>query len=306
MGYDPVIIETVGVGQDEVEYRNARAHTHGRRQRARAGDEIQAIKAGVLEAGQVFVLNKADRPRPTICVVSSSSCCTCARMASVRRWEPPLLATVATRSEGLEPLADALNAHAAHSAHDRAVHATARCTQAIGSSSLNLRKPAGSACSKPARLDPALANVVDDVRARWRVDPYSAVEMLLDRLAWRPSGSAAMLKLLGFLPRRVDLTRTAFRDYYERQHAPLSAAAPARVSASTSANHLADVALEPGCDTDSEFWYDDAETAAASVPWLASSEGQVLRRDEAQFMDRRAHRCVRGQRAVVARSAARI
>ena len=51
-------------------------------------------------------------------------------------------------------------------------------------------------------------------------------------------------------------------------------------------NHLADVTVEPGFDTVSEFWYDDAETAGRVGAWLASSAGQVLRNDEAQFMDR--------------------
>jgi hypothetical protein len=94
-----------------------------------------------------------------------------------------------------------------------------------------------------------------------------------------------MLKLLGFLPRRADLTRAAFRDYYERQHAPLSLE-HLRVFRKYVRNHLADVTVEPGFDTVSEFWYDDAETASRVGTWLASPEGQVLRRDEAQFMDR--------------------
>ena len=94
-----------------------------------------------------------------------------------------------------------------------------------------------------------------------------------------------MLKLLGFLPRRADLGRAAFRDYYERQHAPLSLQ-HLRVFRKYVRNHLADVTVEPGFDTVSEFWYDDAETAGRVGAWLASSEGQVLRNDEAQFMDR--------------------
>jgi hypothetical protein len=94
-----------------------------------------------------------------------------------------------------------------------------------------------------------------------------------------------MLKLLGFLPRRAGLTRQAFREYYERRHAPLSLR-HLRVFRKYVRNHLADPTLEPGFDTVSEFWYDDAEAAGRVGAWLASSEGQVLRRDEAQFMDR--------------------
>ncbi len=81
MGYDPVIIETVGVGQDEVEIATL-AHTTVVVSVPGLGDEIQAIKAGVLEAGQVFVLNKADRPgaddlRRQLELMRRARCTTC-------------------------------------------------------------------------------------------------------------------------------------------------------------------------------------------------------------------------------------
>src|SRR5262245_20964530 len=94
-----------------------------------------------------------------------------------------------------------------------------------------------------------------------------------------------MIKMLGFLPRRTDFTRPAFREYYEHQHAPL-ALRHVRVFAKYVRNHLADVAPEPGFDTVSEFWYDDLQAAARIGAWLETPDGQVLRRDEAQFMDR--------------------
>jgi hypothetical protein len=93
------------------------------------------------------------------------------------------------------------------------------------------------------------------------------------------------MKTLGFLPRRADLTRQAFRDYYEHRHAPL-ALKHIRVFAKYVRNHLAALRSEPGFDTVSEFWFDDVPAAAGVGAWLASPDGQVLRRDEAQFMDR--------------------
>ena len=77
MGYDPVVIETVGVGQDEVEIATL-AHTTVVVSVPGLGDEIQAIKAGVLEAGQCSCSTRPTGPAPTISVASSSSCCTCA------------------------------------------------------------------------------------------------------------------------------------------------------------------------------------------------------------------------------------
>jgi LAO/AO transport system kinase len=61
MAFDPVIIETVGVGQDEVDVASY-AHTTVVVVSPGTGDEIQAIKAGILEAADVIVVNKADRP----------------------------------------------------------------------------------------------------------------------------------------------------------------------------------------------------------------------------------------------------
>ena len=61
MGYDIVIIETVGVGQDEVEIAQF-AHTTAVVNLPGMGDDIQAMKAGLLEIGDVFIVNKADMP----------------------------------------------------------------------------------------------------------------------------------------------------------------------------------------------------------------------------------------------------
>jgi hypothetical protein len=95
-----------------------------------------------------------------------------------------------------------------------------------------------------------------------------------------------MLKTLGFLPRRRDLTRAAFRDYYERRHAPL-ALSHVHVFVKYVRNHLAEGAAPASAfDTLSEFWYADAEAAASVGKWLQTAAGQVLREDEAQFMDR--------------------
>ena len=101
-------------------------------------------------------------------------------------WEPPLLATVATRSEGLEPLADALNAHAAH------LRTTGQFTQRLGARShrvfvAEFAKACGQRLLEPARLDPALANVVDNVRLgrSIRIRPSRCCWI---GSPWRPSG----------------------------------------------------------------------------------------------------------------------
>lgn len=95
-----------------------------------------------------------------------------------------------------------------------------------------------------------------------------------------------MLKTLGFIPRRGDLTRAAFRDYYETRHAPL-ALRHIRVVAKYVRNHVVSgEPADPGFDCLSEFWFGEPKAFYDVCDWLASPAGQMLRDDEAQFMDR--------------------
>jgi len=94
------------------------------------------------------------------------------------------------------------------------------------------------------------------------------------------------MKTLGFIPRRADITRAAFREHYETQHAPL-ALRHIRVFAKYVRNHVVHaLPREPGFDCLPEFWFDTPEATATIGAWLASPAGEVLRQDEARFMDR--------------------
>ena len=98
-GFDVVLVETVGVGQDEVEVvrtvqTNLVVLVPG------MGDDIQAIKAGIMEIGDVFVVNKADRPGADKTVTEVTM-----MMSLVEEhgdWIPPIIKTVASRAEGIE------------------------------------------------------------------------------------------------------------------------------------------------------------------------------------------------------------
>ena len=104
-GFDIVLVETVGVGQDEVDVirtvqTNVVVLVPG------MGDDIQAIKAGIMEIGDIFVVNKADRPGTDKTVTEVTM-----MMSLVEEhgeWVPPIVKTVATRSEGIDEL-DAAN-----------------------------------------------------------------------------------------------------------------------------------------------------------------------------------------------------
>ncbi|HEY0370891.1 MAG TPA: methylmalonyl Co-A mutase-associated GTPase MeaB [Thermoanaerobaculia bacterium] len=107
-GFDIVLVETVGVGQDEVEVvrtvqTNVVVLVPG------MGDDIQAIKAGIMEIGDVFVVNKADRPGADKTVTEVTM-----MMSLVEEhgdWVPPIVKTVASKSQGIAELDEALMKH---------------------------------------------------------------------------------------------------------------------------------------------------------------------------------------------------
>jgi LAO/AO transport system kinase len=109
MGYDVIVIETVGVGQDEVEVAES-VHTTAVVSLPGMGDEIQAMKAGLLEIGDIFVVNKADKPGADD-VVDQLRLMLDMRTGSDNEWKPPIIKTVAIDGQGVIELVDAFSAH---------------------------------------------------------------------------------------------------------------------------------------------------------------------------------------------------
>ncbi len=109
-GFDWILVETVGVGQDEVDIALSVdsvlvVAVPG------LGDDIQAIKAGLMEIADVFVLNKADREGAERAFRDLTGLLS---LAEEPPWLPPIVRTVASRNEGIEELLAALEAHRAH------------------------------------------------------------------------------------------------------------------------------------------------------------------------------------------------
>jgi LAO/AO transport system kinase len=107
-GFDKVIVETVGVGQDEVEIVKT-ADVSVVVLVPGMGDDIQAIKAGIMEIGDVFVINKADREGVLRTQKELESLLSLAHRPDM--WNPPIVKTIATESKGLEDLAAAIEAY---------------------------------------------------------------------------------------------------------------------------------------------------------------------------------------------------
>jgi len=109
-GFPWLLIETVGVGQDEVEVTEA-ADTTLVVVTPGWGDGIQAAKAGILEIGDVFVVNKADRPGVKDTVADLR---TMLQLGGERDWSPPIVETVAVSGTGIDDVMDAISSHRSH------------------------------------------------------------------------------------------------------------------------------------------------------------------------------------------------
>jgi LAO/AO transport system kinase len=171
MGFVHLLIETVGVGQDEVEIAEA-ADTTIVVVTPGWGDAIQAAKAGILEIGDVFVVNKADRPGVGDTVRDLQGMLA---LAEHPPWQPPIVTTVAERGEGVSEVIEAVAAHREHLGRDglEARRRRRRRSELEGALTAVLRRRAADRAD-----DPAHQAVVDDVLDGGS-DPWSAAEALL-------------------------------------------------------------------------------------------------------------------------------
>ncbi len=120
MGWDVIIVETVGVGQDEIDIGHL-AHSTVVVVVPGMGDDIQAIKAGILEIADIFAVNKSDRPGADRIVRELRGMLElrhAARAPSEKKgdspaneWEPPILKVVASRDQGVDDLLEAIDSH---------------------------------------------------------------------------------------------------------------------------------------------------------------------------------------------------
>ncbi len=167
-GFDPILVETVGAGQSEVEVARL-AETTVVVEVPEMGDEVQAIKAGLLEVADVIAVNKGDRPgadraaRQLRAMLSTAG-------GRIERKPPPVLVTTATSGEGVTALADAIEAHRSvarepMAARDRAVNQVRRAMADLAVRRAEVSK----------EWDPTL----DAVAAR-DLDPITAAERMLD------------------------------------------------------------------------------------------------------------------------------
>ncbi len=113
VGYPWIVLETVGVGQVEVEVVGA-ADTVVVVVNPGWGDSVQANKAGLMEIADIFVVNKADRPGAADTRRDLEQMLDLSPVAGSGGWRPPVVATTATTGEGVDALRQAITAHREH------------------------------------------------------------------------------------------------------------------------------------------------------------------------------------------------
>jgi LAO/AO transport system kinase len=177
-GKDDVLIETVGVGQAEIDIVD-HADTIVLALMPGSGDSIQALKAGVMEIPDVIVVNKADHPMTDTMVREVRG--VLALSQDPEGWKVPILRTEAVRGEGVAELAEAINEHRTHikaagTLQERRARNLRNEVLGIASSRMRRRMEATAAA------DPETAALLERV-VRRELDPASAASELLERQA---------------------------------------------------------------------------------------------------------------------------
>ena len=171
-GFDWIVIETVGVGQDEVEIAHA-SHTTVVVSAPGLGDEVQAIKAGILEIADIHVVSKCDRSDANRTMADLKMMLKDA-MPQDGSWRPPVVGISSLKAEGFEQLLDAITRHRdalSGQAGDKRRRAIARFRLSKTTETLTLERLRGLLRQ---RLDAAADTLADRQN-----DPYAEAEGLV-------------------------------------------------------------------------------------------------------------------------------
>jgi LAO/AO transport system kinase len=170
-GFDQLILETVGVGQSELEVAGI-ADTTLVVMAPGLGDGVQMIKAGIMEIADVFVVNKADLPGYERTVQEIRSML---NMGPRLAWKPPIVPTVAARGEGIEELMKAVERHRTHL--ESSGEGEARRRRRLEDEAADLvAEWSRVAARRLLQQDPALRRTLEDEQA-----PYGAAETILKK-----------------------------------------------------------------------------------------------------------------------------
>jgi LAO/AO transport system kinase len=183
-GCDVVLVETVGVGQSEVEVAGL-ADTTVVLVAPGMGDAIQAAKAGILEIGDVYVVNKADREGADVTTRDLRHMLTLGERRGPGEWRPPVVKTVASREEGIDEVLEALEKHRGwlEETGRLRVRRHRRAAEEVAALAVTaLRERIGD-----LRRGRTLSDLADRVLGGG-LDPYAAADLLVESLTAPTTG----------------------------------------------------------------------------------------------------------------------
>jgi LAO/AO transport system kinase len=194
MGKEVILVETVGVGQDEIDIVRT-AHTCLVIAVPGLGDDIQAIKAGIMEIGDLFVVNKADREGAERTFAEIEAIIRQNRTGN--GWRPRIFKTMAVKNEGIDELARGIQEHqrfllAAEGRRRKGRERSESMLWALLSERLLLR------VKERVAVGGAFEDLIEQVSTR-QIDPYTAVEQLLTCLGL-PAEPAPLPRLRQGIP----------------------------------------------------------------------------------------------------------
>jgi LAO/AO transport system kinase len=173
-GRDVILLETVGVGQAEVDVID-HADTVVLVLMPGSGDSIQALKAGVMEIPDIIVVNKADHPMTDTMVREIKGVLA---LGPPQGWQVPIVRTEAVRGEGLEELADTLDEHRAFIESEGTLMERRRrnlMNEVLGIATFRMRRELEEA----VKGDPGVMELLDRVVSR-EIDPATAAGAILE------------------------------------------------------------------------------------------------------------------------------
>lgn len=176
VGFDVIIVETVGVGQSEVDVVNA-VDTVVLVLAPGAGDGVQAAKAGILEIADIYVVNKADREGAEGVVRELRSMIGLGAPSNTS-WTPEIVTTTATTGQGLTDLVKAISSH-----HDWAVASGDRALRSVERAKLNLRRAVLDSLEELMNLNESAVNALSSKVASGEISTESAVKQILRDLS---------------------------------------------------------------------------------------------------------------------------
>jgi LAO/AO transport system kinase len=177
---DVIIVETVGTGQDEIEIAKF-AHTLVVVTMPGGGDEIQSIKAGILEVGDIFVVNKADYPETYRTIAELKFMLELGRDRKKDGWEEPVLQTCAIKNEGIDELLHKIQEHRQYLVETGQLQRK-RANRLRAELVKIINRRIAEAVNEAIGEGGEHHDLVDKVALTGEIDPYSAADVIIRHL----------------------------------------------------------------------------------------------------------------------------